>query len=499
MADWILNLVSIAHALVTLWVTVYGLNSFVLLVLYWLHRERTPPVPNVSREQLPVVTVQLPLYNEKHVAERLIDAVAALDYPRDRLQVLVLDDSTDETTHLVQARAAFHRERGLDIEVAHRREREGFKAGALACAMSKARGELIAIFDADFRPSPDFLLQTVPHMMADSTLGMVQARWSHLNTSYSPLTRMQSLALDGHFVVEQTARSCSGLLMHFNGTAGVWRRECIEDGGGWQADTLCEDLDLSYRAQLRGWRFRYLPHVEAPSEVPPQILAFKRQQYRWAKGSAQCLRKLSIPLLRSSRLSLVQRVMGLVHLSGYLVFPMTILLLLLSLPAFLYSHPLQDLLRVLSPIFLGPILVYVTSQRAVYEDWKRRLLIFPLMVLIGGGVAWNDTLGVWHGLRRWGGVMARTPKFRLEGREGQWAASGYRLTDDRAVVGEVALAFYGLATTVVAAVTGNLSAAFFPFLYALAFGLVAVLSLREMRFAHRERPAARHPVSGEPT
>lgn len=485
--DLLLDALTVAHVLLTLWVTLYGLNSLILVLLYWRYRRRAPACPPLARDDLPPVTLQLPLYNEKHVAGRLIDAVAALDYPRDRFQVQVLDDSTDETTQLVEARAAHHRERGLDIEVIHRAHREGSKAGAMAAAMPRARGALIAIFDADFRPHPDFLLRTVPHLVADPQLGMVQTRWVHLNAEYSLLTRVQALALDGHFVVEQTARSRAGLLMHFNGTAGVWRRACIEDSGGWQSDTLCEDLDLSFRAQMRGWRFRYLQDVESPSELPPQMLAFKQQQVRWAQGSSQCLRKLSGPLLRNPDLSLARKALGWVLLSAYAVFPLTILLLLLSLPAFLNSHPLQGVQRLLGPVCLGPILVYATSQWEAYPDWRRRLLAFPLMVLVGGGLAWNDTLGVWRGLRHWGGVMARTPKFDLQGREGKWLASRYRLTADRSVAGEVFLALYALATAIAAWGTGHPGAAVFPFVYALAFGTVAGVSLAEMRLPQRRR------------
>jgi cellulose synthase/poly-beta-1,6-N-acetylglucosamine synthase-like glycosyltransferase len=464
-----------------------------LVVLYWWHRRRSPATPAVPRAELPPVTVQLPLYNERHVAERLIDTVVALDYPGDRLQIQVLDDSTDETTRLVEARAAHHRKQGVDIAVHHRTERTGSKAGALAAAMPEVRGDFIAIFDADFRPHPDYLLRTVPHLMDDPELGMVQARWSHLNADYSPLTQVQALALDGHFVVEQTARSRAGLPMHFNGTAGVWRRSCIEDSGGWQHDTLCEDLDLSYRAQIEGWRFRYLPEVEGPSELPPQILAFKRQQKRWAQGSVQTLRKLAGRLLRSSPLSWIEKVMGLVHLSGYLVYPLVVVLLLLTLPMLLIPGALGGPLQLLAPVCLGPVLVYVTAQWEIYPDWKRRLLHFPLMVLVGTGIAWSNVLGVWQGARTWGGLMARTPKFQLEGRQGKWTDSQYRLTRDRAVLGEVALALYALATVAAAWFTGNTGAIFFPLLHTTAFGLVAALSLREMRLGRprRSTPARR--------
>jgi cellulose synthase/poly-beta-1,6-N-acetylglucosamine synthase-like glycosyltransferase len=472
------NLLATFYVLITLWLAAYGLNSWALVVLYWRHRRHPRPAPDVARDALPAVTVQLPLYNEMHVAERLIDAVAALDYPRDRLQVQVLDDSTDRTTQLAEARVAFYRERGLDIQLLRRPQRQGFKAGALAWGLNQARGEYIAVFDADFRPHPDFLLRTMPCFLDDPRLGMVQTRWSHLNGDYSMLTRVQALALDGHFVVEQTARSRAGLTMHFNGTGGVWRRAAIEASGGWQTDTVCEDLDLSYRAQLVGWRCTYLTDVDSPAELPPQMLAFKRQQYRWAQGSVQCLRKLVGALLRSPRLTPAQRLMGVLHLSGYLIHPLMIVLLLTTLPLLLYSHSLPP--NLLGPICLGPFLVYVTSQWALYPDWKRRLLVAPLLVLVGTGIAWNNTLAIWQGLTHWGGIFVRTLKFCLEGRQGNWTRSHYRLGEDKALVGEVVLALYALAAAGVAWTTGNPGSIPFMLMYVAAFGLVAALSLAEM-------------------
>ena len=480
-----LQILAVVYALITLWLTAYGLHSWVLLVLYWLGRRPRPsPCPQQSRrgrgEDLPVVTVQLPLYNERYVVRRLIDAVAALEYPRDRLEIQVLDDSTDETTAIAQARAAFWRERGVDIRVLHRSDRSGFKAGALAWGLQQARGELIAVFDADFCPRPDFLLRVVPHFMADPRLGMVQTRWSHLNADDSPVTRAEAIALDGHFVVEQTARSRAGLLMHFNGSGGVWRRACIEESGGWQSDTVCEDLDLSYRAQLAGWRCRFLPEVDCPAELPPQILAFKQQQARWARGSAQCLRKLARPLLTSRRVGPLQKLLGLLHLSGYLIHPLLVLLLLLTPVTLLVPSPLGDVSRLLGPLCLGPVLVYGTGQWALYRDWKRRLLAFPVLVLIGTGIAWGNTLAILHGLTRWGGTFARTPKFCLDGRERNWQRSPYRLTRDRSIGGEIALALYALATAALAWSLGWTGVVPFMLLYALSFGGVAGGSLYEM-------------------
>ncbi|MGB9872004.1 MAG: glycosyltransferase [Anaerolineae bacterium] len=479
-----LHVLAALHTLIALWLAAYGLHSGVLLVLYWWHRKRagasTAHPPQPQRAALPTVTVQLPLYNEQHVVRRLIDAVASLDYPRDRLEIQVLDDSTDETTAIAQARAAFWRERGVDVRVLHRSDRTGFKAGALAWGLKHARGELIAVFDADFCPRPDFLLQVVPHFLADPRLGMVQTRWSHLNADDSLITRAEAIALDGHFVVEQTARSRAGLLMHFNGSGGVWRRACIEESGGWQSDTVCEDLDLSYRAQLAGWRCRFLPEVDCPSELPPQILAFKQQQARWARGSAQCLRKLTRPLLASRRIGPPRKLLGLLHLSGYFIHPLLVLLLLLTPVTLLVPSPLGEVSRLLGPLCLGPILVYGTGQWALYPDWKRRLLAFPVLVLMGTGIAWGNTVAILQGLTHWGGDFTRTPKFHLDGRERKWQHSPYCLRRDRFVGGEIVLTAYALATMAFAWSLGRMGVVPFMLLYTLSFGLVAGVSLYEM-------------------
>jgi cellulose synthase/poly-beta-1,6-N-acetylglucosamine synthase-like glycosyltransferase len=277
---------------------VYGLHRLLLVALYYRSRERlagTKP----ALDEWPMVTVQLPLYNEKYVAQRLIDAVCRFDYPRKRLEIQVLDDSTDNTRELVAQHVAHYREQGFQITHIHRSDRAGFKAGALKAGLDRARGNFLAVFDADFTPEPSFLKETLPSF-AESDVGMVQARWGHLNRGYSLLTRVQAIFLDGHFAIEHAARNGSGRFFNFNGTAGVWRRQAILDAGGWHHDTLTEDLDLSYRAQLAGWRFVFLPHTLAPAELPVDVNAFKRQQHRWAKGSVQTARKLLGPLLRAS-------------------------------------------------------------------------------------------------------------------------------------------------------------------------------------------------------
>jgi len=486
------TLLTFAHALVALWLAIYGLNSLILAFLYLRHRRSVAPTPPLARVTLPAVTVQVPVYNERHVVERVIDAVAALDYPCERLQIQILDDSTDETTRLARTRAAFHRAQGIDIAVLRRPERDGFKAGALAWGLSRSRGEYIAIFDADFCPRPDFLLQTIPHFTARPRLGMVQTRWSYLNGDYSPLTRAQTLALDGHFVVEQGGRNRAGLLMSFNGAGGVWRRCCIEEAGGWTANTLCEDLDLSYRAQLAGWKCLYLPQVTVPAEVPPQIAAFKRQQSRWAQGSVQTLRKLAGPILRSRRLGWGQKTMALLHLSSYLAHPLMVLLLLASLPLLLMPGSTQLPLSGLGLMCLGPPLVYAVSQKELYPDWGQRMGAFPLLMLVGIGIAWANTRAVWRGLTRWGGTFARTPKFRLEGQNGRWADSDYRLQADGNTAGEIALMIYALVAALAAYATGNQGMVPFLLLYAAAFGTVAGMELAQTLAPRRKRKTGHH-------
>ncbi len=472
----------VLYTLTVLGLSVYALQSLLLTILYFKHRHDITPMAVIAEDAWPRVTVQLPIFNEMYVVERLIDAAAALDYPRDRLQVQVLDDSTDETTALAEARAAQHRKEGVDVRVLHRTDRAGFKAGALAWGLAQTDAEFLAVFDADFQPRPDWLRRIIPAMLARPDVGMGQTRWSHLNEEYSPLTRVESLALDGHFVVEQTARSRSGLLINFNGSGGVWRRACIEAAGGWQADTMTEDMDLSYRAQLAGWRNLYLPEVDAPAELPAQMEAFKKQQARWAEGSAQCVRKLAWQII-SSDLAWRQKAMALVHMSGYFTQPLMVLLLLTSLPLILLPPTSQPVLMFLGLAGLGPPLLFTTAQIALHRDWGRRLLFFPLLMVVTAGLTWSTSNALWAGLRRFGGTFRRTPKFRLEGRQGEWAGSAYRLLPDRLVIGELALMAYAGAGVVLAWTRGRYSTVPLMLLFAVGYGLVAGLGLWQGRRA----------------
>ncbi|HMN31077.1 MAG TPA: glycosyltransferase, partial [Caldilineaceae bacterium] len=380
---------------------IYGSNA--LWLTWQLLRLRRTPASSSSLlpTRWPTVTVQLPIYNEHHVAERLIDACARLDYPAQALQIQVLDDSTDDTRTLVHRRVRYWQRKGLNVQVINRIERVGYKAGALAHAFPLAQGEFLAIFDADFVPPRDFLQRVIPHFMqpGQQRVGFVQTRWGHLNADYSPLTQSQALALDGHFVVEQAGRQLAGYPFGFNGSGGVWRRACIADPavGGWQTDTLCEDLDLSYRAQLAGWQPCYRNEIVAHAEIAPQLFAFRRQQFRWAKGSIQTLRKLHGAVWQSPW-PLAARCSGLVHLGSYLIHPLLLLLLLVALPLMRLGVDPAPHLTVLSLASFGPPLLYAVAQRRLHpQDWWRRWAYLPLLTLLGTGLSLNNTIAVVQG------------------------------------------------------------------------------------------------------
>jgi len=445
------QIVGYLYTAVLIGLALYAAHIVILVTLYlWHRRAPSPETPHIPEDDLPMVTVQIPLRNERYVVQRILAAIAAFDWPRDRMEIQVLDDSDDDTTALARAQVEHLQTQGYTIALLHRQHHSGHKAGALAAGLQKARGEFIAIFDADFAPLPDFLRQTVPHLIQNPALGLVQGRWGHLNAEYSLVTRAQALALDAHFTVEHIARNRAGLLMNFNGTGGVWRRRAIEEAGGWQHDTIAEDLDLSYRAQLAGWKVLYLPDVVAPAELPPLVAAFRQQQYRWAKGATQVLRKSIRPILSSSRLRLTQKAMALLHLSGYFSQPLILALVLLVTPMVIYSPRLPTLAVALGTLTMLPPLLYLMGQIALYRDWPRRILAYPVLMLLGVGISWNTTLGVLDGLLHWGGEFKRTPKFELRGRQGNWRTAQYRVTLDRALPGEILISVYALTALLLA-------------------------------------------------
>ncbi len=477
-----MSLLMLLYGLLAAWLAVYGVNSLVLTMLYlWARARSREAVPEL--EHWPPVTVQLPIYNELHVVERLIGCIAALDYPRPLLQIQVLDDSTDETTTAARLAVACHARQGLNIHHVRRSERGGFKAGALAHGLSSATGELIAIFDADFLPPHDFLRRVIP-FFCDPKVGCVQARWDHLNRNYSALTRAQALGVDAHFVVEQEARYRMGMFLNFNGSAGVWRRECIEDAGGWQADTLTEDLDLSYRAQLAGWRIAYLPGVRVPGELPPQFDALRRQQARWAQGSIQVARKVLPPLLHSNQPWWV-KLQGALHLTGYLVHPLLLLTLVLSVPLVLSNGGVAAWVPYWFLATAGPPLMCLVALREQGSSWWRELRFAPLLLLIGMGLALNNSLAMARGLAGKRAEFQRTPKFAVRDNRGQWQDSAYKLPYTRVVWYELLLAAAALASALWAHRGAARPLTYWLLIYALSYACVATMSLAQALQAWR--------------
>jgi cellulose synthase/poly-beta-1,6-N-acetylglucosamine synthase-like glycosyltransferase len=417
---------------VMLVVSLYGGHRYVMAYLYFKHKYNTPePLP--FQGPLPRVTVQLPIYNEMYVCERLIESVCAIEYPRELLEVQVLDDSTDETREIAAAAVERCRASGIDVRYLHRDDRRGYKAGALEEGLKSARGELIAVFDADFVPAPDFLRRTVPHF-SEPRVGMVQVRWGHLNRAFSVLTQAQSIMLDGHFVIEHTARNRSGRFFNFNGTAGIWRRSAIVDAGGWHHDTLTEDLDLSYRAQLRGWQFVFLPEVVSPAEVPVEMNAFKSQQHRWAKGSIQTAKKL-LPEIFRSDLPRAVKVEAFFHLTNNLAYLLMVLISVLMPISVVvrYSHGWYGVLLLDFPFFVAATLsvcgFYVASQREVGRSWWQRLKYLPFLMSLGIGLSINNARAVIEALFNHQSAFTRTPKHGVgEKGNGRWAQLRYRGT-----------------------------------------------------------------------
>ena len=469
----------VAAYLVTLsGLALYGWLGLLTLWLYRRHRAEGCPRPAFTEEALPPVTVQLPLYNERYVVERLIRAVAGLRYPGERLQIQVVDDSTDETTAAAAALVDAYRAEGVDISLLHRPRREGYKAGALAAALVEARGDFIVIFDADFEPPPDFLYQTMPHFLADPDLGVVQTRWGYLNEADSALTAVQALALDKHFVVEQTVRFRANLFPKFNGTAGVWRRACLEDAGGWQADTVCEDLCLSTRAVLKGWGFRFLPQVVVPAELPTTINAYRNQQARWAKGSTQCLRKFGRAIVRCREQSALARAYALLAMNAYSTSLLLIALLLLQLPLLYLDYRFSPRMAVFSVAGLGQPLLFLASQRALYRNWHRRLRHFPLLFFTAIGLSATIGRAVLQAFLSRRHPFIRTPK------RGENGVAGYRLPFDCIALVELLLALYAGLGLALALLRANFGPLFFLFACCAGFGYVFYLGVRE-RFPKR--------------
>ena len=471
--------------LVTLGIlALYGVHRSALLFFYLRHRhERTTPRSHFAEADLPMVTIQLPMFNEMFVAERLIDAVARVDYPRDRLEIQVLDDSTDATSTIARLKCDALREKGLDVAYLHRDDRAGYKAGALEAGMARAKGDFLLVFDADFVPGPSVLRDLID-FFADPSVGMAQARWSHLNGDRTLLTRCQAMLLDGHFVIEHAARNRSGRFFNFNGTAGMWRKAAIIDAGGWKHDTITEDMDLSYRAQLAGWRFVYAPHVSAPAELPCEMNSFKGQQYRWAKGSVQTARKLLGRILRAP-VSRKVKTEAFFHLTNNLAYVFLLVLAALQLPNMLIRRQMEhpELLMLDVPFFLatcGSVAAfYATAHHDLYGGRWQAVKRLPIIMALGIGLSINNGRAAVEGLFGRDVEFVRTPKRGTV--DGEPALGTYRYRGRWHWHNTIELAFgiYCTATLVVAIATRSWASVPFLLLFCAGFTYVGLTSLYE--------------------
>ncbi len=478
--DWI---VLIIYFFILTTLAVYGGYRIKQVIDFWRYR-RFVPVPGgkFAEADLPRITVQLPLFNELYVVERLLKAVTEIDYPHDKLEIQVLDDSTDETTKVAEAVVAKYAEQGFDIHFIHRLDRTGFKAGALENGNKFAKGDLLAIFDADFVPKPDCLRKLVD-FFTDPLVGCAQMRWSHINGRYNLLTKLQTIMLDGHFVVEQTTRNRTGGFFNFNGTAGIWRRQAIETSGGWQHDTLTEDTDLSFRAQLMGWKFIYLLDEEAPAEIPVEINAFKAQQRRWAKGVMQVGLKL-YPRIWRAALPFRVKLEMFFRLTGNISYPLMIVASFLQFPLLLvrYNQPFYHLMILDLPLlFFSSISVVLFYGSAVwYLDEKRtpRLLHLPLVMGLGIGLAFSNARAVLEALLGVKSEFVRTPKYRVEeASDATWKRKKYRRKRGLLPLLELGFAFYFLLAIVYSARLHMWGTIPFLLLFFFGFGYMGMMSL----------------------
>lgn len=471
---------------------VYGIN---FLYLTWIAARRAGPDPALPvMETIPYVGVHLPIYNELYVAERLINAVAQLDWDHSRLEILVLDDSTDETREMVRNAVEHWRARGLNIRQVHRTDRSGYKAGALAAGLEASQAEFIAYFDADFVPPRDFLKRTIPYFV-DPKLGFLQTRWGYLNRDYSLLTFLQSLSIDGHFMVEQFARYRGGYWFNFNGTAGVWRRKAILDAGGWKQDTLTEDLDLSYRMFFKGWKALYLRDVVTPAELPVTFSAYRRQQHRWAKGSLQCAFKL-VPQVWRSPLTFGQKMEATLHLTGYMIHLYMFAMMLIYPAVVFYAqlapqfYGLYGIAAIFNISTLAPAMFFTIAQVQLGSGWWRKLPFILFFTALGAGLMPNTVRAAWQLVRGDGQVFERTPKYGIEQQAQAWVGNRYQIQFDPLVLFELLIAIWNLVTFVYALRAENWVVAFYAGIF--FSGIVYVSSqtlwqnLYERRYVKRQ-------------
>jgi cellulose synthase/poly-beta-1,6-N-acetylglucosamine synthase-like glycosyltransferase len=477
-----------SYTIVVVGLSLYGIHRYSMIFLFWKHRKDRPQ-PKAKFAELPAITVQLPIFNELHVVKRLVRKVAELEYPKHLLQIQILDDSTDETAGISQAEAEALQKEGFQVEYIHRTDRTGFKAGALENGMRSATGELIFILDADFVP-PKSVLMDMVHFFTDDEIALVQTRWGHINRNYSLLTKIQAMFLDGHLVIEQTARSRAGRFFNFNGTAGMWRKSAIIDAGGWEHDTLTEDLDLSYRAQMKGWRFVFLLDVETPAELPVDMDGFKSQQHRWTKGSVQTCKKLLGSVWKNEKIPFMLKLESTAHLTSNFAYLFLVFLCFLVWPDM--SNAGTEVPSTLAewrvwlldiPIFLlttGSVcLFYITAQRALFpKTWLREIVYLPALLALGVGMSINNGKAVLEAIFNHDTPFIRTPKYGIEKRGESWRRKGrYKAMKSVARCLEIGLACYFTMLVIFAVLRNDWSSVPFLVLFMLGFWFVALGTL----------------------
>jgi cellulose synthase/poly-beta-1,6-N-acetylglucosamine synthase-like glycosyltransferase len=485
--NWFDLVLLLPYFAVMIVLSIYGVHRYTLCYQYRKYRKNYNPNPPELFSELPRVTVQLPIFNEQFVIDRLIEAICAMEYPREKLEIQVLDDSTDETTEVASSIVDRYAALGHPIVYIHRTNRYGFKAGALDAGLKVAKGQFVAIFDADFVPPPDWLMKVVHHF-SDPAIGMVQTRWTHLNRDYSMLTQIEAILLDGHFILEHGARSRSGDFFNFNGTAGMWRREAISDGGGWQHDTLTEDTDLSYRSQMAGWKFKYLPEVECPSELPIEMTAFKTQQARWAKGLIQTSIKV-LPMMFRSNVPRRIKIESVYHLTANMSYPLMVIMSALLMPAMIcrFYQGWFQMLLIDVPLFTASTfsiaVFYVASQRVLFpKTWMKTFLYLPFLMALGIGLTVTNTKAVMEALFGIKSAFVRTPKYRVAKKGEKSQAAKYRKRLVLAPWIELLFGTYFFVAILYTFSNHNYFTAPFLILFVIGYWYTGLMSLLQGRF-----------------
>ncbi len=493
----------IPYFIVLILLAFYGLHRYQLVWMYYRNKKNKRTEPKEKFAELPTVTIQLPIFNEQFVIDRLVDAICRLDYPREKLEIQVLDDSTDETTEVASGVVERYAAMGHPVTFIHRTNRAGYKAGALHNGMQFSKGEFIAIFDADFVPPEDWLMKVIHHF-TEPQIGMVQTRWTHLNRGYSFLSEVEGILLDGHFVLEHGGRSRTGVFFNFNGTAGMWRRRAIEEAGGWQHDTLTEDTDLSYRAQLKGWKFAYLQDVECPAELPIEMTAFKTQQARWAKGLIQCAIK-DLPFVLKSDAPRRVKIEAWYHLTANISYPLMIVLSTLLLPAMIirFYQGWFQMLYIDVPLFLASTFsvssFYLVSQKELHpRTWYRTFMYLPFLMALGIGLTMTNTKAVLEALVGKQTAFARTPKYRVQSKSDKVIASKYRRRLGWIPYLELAVGSYFALTVWYAVANENFITVPFLGLFVLGYWYTGLMSLLQGRFERFFGRDAREPQTAKP-